>query len=77
MKCPICDEAALVHETRDIPYTYKGESTTIPGVTGDFCATCGESILDAAESARISSMMLDFNKQVNASTVDPENANLQ
>lgn len=29
-------------------------------------------ILDAAESVRTSAMMLDFNKQVNASIVDPE-----
>ncbi len=72
MKCPICAEAELVHDTRDMPYIYKGESTMIPGVKGDFCPACGESILDAAESARTSSMMLDFNKQVNASIVDPE-----
>jgi HTH-type transcriptional regulator/antitoxin MqsA len=72
MKCPICAKAELVHDARDIPYTYKGESTTIPGVTGDFCPACGEAILDAAESVRSSAMMLDFNKQVNASIVDPE-----
>lgn len=72
MKCPICDEAELVHDTRDIQYSYKGESTTIPGVTGEFCPACGEYILNVAESARASSMMLDFNKQVNASIVDPE-----
>ncbi len=72
MKCPICAEAELVRDTRDIAYTYKGESTNIPGVTGDFCPACGESILNAAESVRASSMMLEFNKQVNASIVDPE-----
>ncbi|MBW4039417.1 MAG: type II toxin-antitoxin system MqsA family antitoxin [Acidobacteria bacterium] len=72
MKCPICAEAELVRDTRDIAYTYKGESTTIPGVTGNFCPACGESVLNAAESARASSMMLEFNKQVNASIVDPE-----
>jgi HTH-type transcriptional regulator/antitoxin MqsA len=72
MKCPICAEAELVHDTRDIPFTYKGESTVIPGVTGDFCPACGEAILDAAESTRSSAMMLEFNKQVNASIVDPE-----
>jgi len=72
MKCPICAEAELMHDTRDIPYTYKGEITIIPGVTGDFCPACGESILDAAESTRTSSMILDFNKQVNASIIDPE-----
>lgn len=72
MKCPICAEAELVHDTRDIPYTYKGESTVIPGVTGDFCPACGEVILDATESARSSAMMLEFNRQVNAAIVDPE-----
>jgi HTH-type transcriptional regulator/antitoxin MqsA len=58
--------------TRDIPYTYKGESTVLPAVTGDFCPACGEAILDAVESARTSALMLEFNKQVNASIVDPE-----
>jgi len=60
-----------VRDTREMAYTYKGESTVIPGVTGDFCAACGEAILDATESARTSATMLEFNKQVNASIVDP------
>jgi HTH-type transcriptional regulator/antitoxin MqsA len=72
MKCPICAKANLVHDTRDLPYTYKGESTVIPGVTGDFCPACGEAIFNAAEGQRISTLMLEFNKQVNASIVDPE-----
>jgi HTH-type transcriptional regulator/antitoxin MqsA len=72
MKCPICAQAELVEDTRDIPYTYKGESTVIPGVAGDFCPACGEAVLDAAESARTSGLMLEFNKQVNAAIVDPE-----
>ena len=72
MKCLICAQAELVHDTRDIPYIYKGESTVLPAVTGDFCPACGEAILDAAESARTSALMLEFNKQVNASIVDPE-----
>lgn len=71
MKCPLCAGAELVHDTRDLPYTYKGETTLIPAVTGDFCPACGEAILDAAESSRTSQAMLDFNKQVNASIVDP------
>jgi len=72
MKCPICGKAELVEDTRDISYTYKGETTTIPAMTGEFCPACGEAILGAAESARISALMLEFNKQVNASIVDPE-----
>ena len=71
MKCPLCAAAELVQDTRDLPYTYKGETTLIPAVTGDFCPACGEVILDAAESSRTSEAMLEFNKQVNASIVDP------
>jgi HTH-type transcriptional regulator/antitoxin MqsA len=72
MKCPLCAEADLVRNVRDITYTYKGESTIIPNVTGDLCPACDEAILDAAESARTSAAMLDFNRQVNAAIVDPE-----
>lgn len=72
MRCPICAKAKLVRDTRDLPYTYKGESTVIPAVRGEFCPSCGEAILDAQESARSSAMMLEFNKQVNAASVDPE-----
>ena len=71
MKCPICGAAELLRDTRDLPYTYKGETTVIPMVTGDFCPACDEAILDAAESTRTSTAMLAFNKEVNASIVDP------
>ncbi len=71
MKCPACGAAELVHDTRDMPYTYKGESTIVPAVTGDFCPACGEVVMDMAEGLRRSAMMLAFNKQVNASIVDP------
>jgi HTH-type transcriptional regulator / antitoxin MqsA len=50
MKCPVCGAAELIHDTRDLPYTYKGETTTIPAVTADFCPACGESITDMAET---------------------------
>ncbi|HWS83598.1 MAG TPA: type II toxin-antitoxin system MqsA family antitoxin [Ktedonobacteraceae bacterium] len=72
MKCPICSSADLVHTTRDIPHIYKGETTVIPNVTGDFCPACGESILELAEANRVSSLMGEFRKQVNASIVDPK-----
>ncbi|MBI3524425.1 MAG: type II toxin-antitoxin system MqsA family antitoxin [Betaproteobacteria bacterium] len=72
MKCPSCGRANLVRDSRDLPYTYKGETTVLPQVTGDFCSACDESILDAVESRRTMNLMLAFNKQVNASIVDPE-----
>lgn len=71
MKCPVCGAAELIHDTRDLPYTYKGETTLIAAVTGDFCPACAESILDAAESNRVMREMSDFSKQVNAAIVDP------
>jgi HTH-type transcriptional regulator / antitoxin MqsA len=71
MKCPACGAAKLVHDTRDTLYTYKGESTTLPTVNGDFCPACGEAVLDAKESRRINTLMREFNQQVNAAIVDP------
>ena len=71
MKCPSCGAAKLVHDTRDVPYIYKGESTVLPQVTGDFCPACGEGVFDAAQSRRIGALMREFGKQVNASIVDP------
>ena len=65
MKCPSCAAAELIHDTRDITYSYKGETTQIPSVTADFCPACDESILDAEESRRTMQIKLAFNKQVN------------
>ncbi len=71
MKCPVCGAAELIHDTRDLPYTYKGETTTIPSVTADFCPACDESITDMAETDRVMREMRAFSKQVNAAIVDP------
>ena len=72
MKCPSCGGAELVRDTRNLPYTYKGESTEIPDVTGDYCPACGEVVLDTEESVRTGALMLEFNRQVNAAMVDPD-----
>jgi HTH-type transcriptional regulator/antitoxin MqsA len=72
MKCPVCGEAELIRDTRDLSYTYKGETTTLAAVTADFCPACDESITDAAESDRVMREMQAFSKQVNAAIVDPE-----
>lgn len=71
MKCPVCGAAELTRDQRDVPYVYKGDTTVIPAVTGEFCPACGEPVLDATESARVGAAMLEFNRQVNASIVDP------
>ena len=71
MKCPVCGAAELIHDTRDLPYTYKGETTTIPSVTADFCPARDESVTAMAETGRVMREMQAFNKQVNAAIVDP------
>ena len=71
MKCPVCGAAQLVHDTRDLSYTYKGEVTLIENVTADFCVSCGDSITDLAETDRVMHEMQAFNKQVNAAFIDP------
>jgi HTH-type transcriptional regulator / antitoxin MqsA len=71
MKCPVCGAAELIRDTRDQTYTYKGESTVIFAVMGEYCPACAESLTDMPESERVMSAMLAFNKQVNAALVDP------
>ena len=72
MKCPNCAATTdMIQDTRDLPYTYKGKTTQIPKVLGYFCPACQEAVLSADESARVSLAMLQFNKQINASIIDP------
>lgn len=69
MQCPVCGGAELVHDTRNIPCTYKGKSTIAPGVAGDFCPACGEVILDRQQGDRYSEVRGQFCRAVDASAV--------
>ena len=71
MKCPVCGDAELIHDSRDLPYTYKGETTTIPALTGDHCPACSEVILDREHGDRYSEWVGIFQRQVNAAFVSP------
>jgi HTH-type transcriptional regulator / antitoxin MqsA len=71
MKCPCCGVAELIYDTRDLTYTYKGETTTIPAVTGDFCPACDEVMLNREHGDRYSELLGQFQRQVNAAYVDP------
>ena len=71
MKCPICGAAELVHDTRDVTYTYKGQTTDIPGVEGDFCPACAEIIMDRINGDRYMELIREFQRQINAAYVDP------
>ena len=72
MKCPVCGAAELIQDTRDLPYTYKGEATIIPAVTGDVCPACDEVVLNREHGDRYSELLGAFQRQVNAAFVDPD-----
>ncbi|MCY1361418.1 Antitoxin MqsA [compost metagenome] len=68
MRCPVCGQADLVHDTRDLPYTYKGRTTSIAQVEADWCDACGESISGPGESGRVMQAMAELRRQVNESS---------
>ncbi|WP_263144015.1 type II toxin-antitoxin system MqsA family antitoxin [Pseudomonas sp. RIT-PI-AD] len=72
MKCPVCGQADLVHDTRDLPYSYKGNIVTIPHVEADWCAACGESITGPAETRRVMAAMAEARQQANAAQGTPD-----
>lgn len=72
MKCPCCGGADLIPDTRAMTYTYKGETTTIQDVTGDFCPACDEVILNRLHGDKYSAAIGKFQRQVNAAFVNPE-----
>lgn len=66
MKCPSCGGAELVHETRDRPYAYKGQTTTVSALKGDYCPTCAEVVLGREEGDRVGALVGALVRQVNA-----------
>lgn len=64
MKCPACGGAVLIHDVRDLPYTYKGQQTVFHAIEGDYCPCCEEALFNAETSCNISELMLQFNKKV-------------
>lgn len=71
MKCPSCGAADLVHETRDLTYTYKGQATVVEGVTADYCPACGEAVMDRLNGNRYGAITAAFRRQINGALVDP------
>jgi HTH-type transcriptional regulator/antitoxin MqsA len=72
MKCPCCGAAELINDTRDVPYAYKGDATTILAVKGDFCPACGEVVLNKEQGDRYGEFIRQFQSQFNATYVNPQ-----
>ncbi len=72
MKCPSCGAGKLVRDTRDISSTpTKAKPPRFRLSAASSARPAGKASSAAAESKRVSAAMLEFNKQVNASIVDP------
>ena len=72
MKCVSCGKAEMVHETRNVSYTYKGQTTTFPNVSGDYCNACGESLHNEEEAEYLNGAMLSFIKEINGASGRPQ-----
>jgi HTH-type transcriptional regulator/antitoxin MqsA len=71
MKCPVCGAADMLHDTRNLHYSYRSQTVTVPEVTGDFCHACGEVILDTAEGDRYRAAIDAFIDHVEAAAAKP------
>lgn len=69
--CPACGARSPTHDTRDVPYTYKSQTTLIPAVTGYYCASCEEITLDHNAVDRYIELINAFEHQVNNALADP------
>lgn len=47
--CAACDQGELVREARDVSFAYKGYTTVIKSVRGEWCSHCGEGFFGAKD----------------------------
>ena len=66
LTCPNCGVSPLTHAIREMHYTYKGQSTTIPDVVVEHCAGCKEVLFARGEQEHYGELIAAFRKQVDA-----------
>ncbi|SFB83899.1 type II TA system antitoxin MqsA family protein [Massilia yuzhufengensis] len=64
LKCPNCGVSPLAHATRELVYSYKGKSTSIPDVVAEYCAGCSEVMFTQGEHEHYGEIIRAFRKQV-------------
>lgn len=70
MKCPVCDNGKLVRKIRQLPYAYRGKTTTIRQ-RGRYCSACNEAIFSTQEAASYMKAVKTFRAQVDAEMLTP------
>jgi len=71
MKCPVCGGAELKVGVKSIPYSFRGHKTQIDA-EGEHCASCGEVVMDRAQSAAFMAKVQEFKRGFIAYTIEPE-----
>ena len=66
LTCPNCGVSPLAHAIREMTYTYKGQSTTIPEVVVEHCAGCKEVMFAQGEHEHYGELVAAFRTQVDA-----------
>ncbi|MGG7603499.1 type II TA system antitoxin MqsA family protein [Massilia sp. BKSP1R2A-1] len=66
LTCPNCGVSPLTHAIREMHYSYKGQSTTIPDVSVEHCAGCKEVMFARGEDEHYGELIKAFRKQVDA-----------
>ena len=66
LTCPNCGVSPLTHAIREMHYTYKGQSTTIPDVVVEHCAGCKEVMFAQGEHEHYGELVAAFRKGVDA-----------
>lgn len=65
MQCPICGSAELISDIKNIEYTYKGHSTVLENISGDFCQACDEIIMDQQQGDHYIQQINFFQQNIN------------
>ncbi|MCA1246181.1 type II TA system antitoxin MqsA family protein [Massilia sp. MS-15] len=66
LTCPNCGVSPLAHAIRDLQYTYKERSTTIPDLVVEHCAGCKEVLFAQGEQEHYGALIAAFRQQVDA-----------
>lgn len=72
MECPNCENIVMQETTKDIPFTYKGQTLVVENVEGKRCPSCDEFILSREASKRANVLLKEFAQKINAAEIDPQ-----
>lgn len=64
--CLNCEIGEMVHDTREVPYEYKGHKTSISAVRGWHCPNCHEVEFDAGEGVKFAETIKRIAQDIDA-----------